>query len=121
MDEGGIVVAHDIAVLRLDRALEMDPIRVGPSTPEGPFTMVGYGRDAPGQQVVQEACAGSARRGRWYLDCPVTKGMSGGPVLYGNGAGRRVAGVISGISGAESVVVPVDPWVLQSLARPYTP
>ncbi|MHA7874694.1 trypsin-like serine peptidase [Roseivivax sp.] len=120
-DAEGIVVAYDIAILRLDRALPMAPIRVGRSGPEGGFSIIGYGREDTAHQALQEGCAGRLKGPRWYLSCPVSQGMSGGPVLAGRGTARRVAGVISAISGEEAVAARVDPWVLRELARPYTP
>ncbi|MHA6323505.1 trypsin-like serine peptidase [Roseivivax sp. CAU 1753] len=121
VDEDGIVVAHDVALLRLDRALDMPVLRVGASGPSGPFELIGYPREAPGAQVLRDGCDGRERRGKWYLGCAASKGMSGGPVFYGSGDARRIVGVISSILDGNAVVVPVDPWVIREVARPYTP
>ncbi|SIS91289.1 Trypsin-like peptidase domain-containing protein [Roseivivax lentus] len=121
VQEGAVDVAHDLAILRLNRALAPAPVAVGSAAPQGPFTMVGYPREAPDRQTTREECSGEARRGRWYLGCAVSKGMSGGPVFFGTGTGRRIVGVISAIAGGDAVVAPVDPWVIREAARPYTP
>ncbi|QFS82709.1 Trypsin [Roseivivax sp. THAF40] len=121
VQEGEVDVAHDIAILRLNRALPPAPVNVGSAAPTGPFAMVGYPREAPDRQTRREDCAGEARRGRWYLGCAVSKGMSGGPVFYGTGDGRRIVGVISAIAGSDAVIAPVDTWVIREVARPYTP
>ncbi|QFT63436.1 serine protease [Roseivivax sp. THAF30] len=121
VDADGIVVHRDIAVLRLDRALPMEPIPASPAGVSGSFTLIGYGRADPDLQRAQQSCDGERRGRRWYLSCPVERGMSGGPVIAGENASRRIAGVISAISGEDAVAAEVDTWVLQELARPYTP
>jgi V8-like Glu-specific endopeptidase len=121
VQEGEINVAHDLAILRLNRALPNEFVNVGSAEPSGSFALVGYPREAPNTQTKREGCGGELRRDRWYLACAVSKGMSGGPVFFGSGEGRRIVGVISATAGSDAVIAPVDTWAIREVARPYSP
>lgn len=62
----------------------------------GPVTIVSYARDRPQAPSMEAPCRVIAGLGdALALDCAVTYGVSGAPVLQGEGAALRVVGVIS--------------------------
>lgn len=63
---------------------------------EGPATIVSYRRDRPQAPSIEAPCAVIAGFGRGIaLDCAVTEGVSGAPVLQGEGEALRVVAVVS--------------------------
>lgn len=108
-------VHHDLAVIRLDRALEISPLALGRGVAGGPLTFMGYRRQEPDRLTVAAGCPSEAGR-LWRLGCPARSGQSGSPVFQGEGPARRIVALIVAVSGGDSLAVPVDQWVLQQLA-----
>lgn len=72
------------------------PIDVGAG--RAPFTIVSYGRDRPQAPSIETGCRVISSYGEGMaLDCPVTEGVSGAPILAGSGDDRRIVGVVSAI------------------------
>ncbi len=91
------VVGADVALLRLDAPTAAEaavPIPVGAIAAPGPYAIVAYGRDRAYAPSLREDCALVANDGAVVaLDCAVTFGVSGAPVLA---PGRsRVVAVVS--------------------------
>lgn len=108
-------VFHDVAVIRLDRALEIAPLAVGRGVAGGPLTFMGYRRQRPDQLTVEADCPSEAGP-LWRLGCPARSGQSGSPVFQGEGTSRRIVALVVAVNGADSLAVPLDQWVLRQLA-----
>lgn len=117
-------VAADIAVIRLDAALEVAPLGFGAAgRPNGGRAILGYQASRPHTLGGSTGCGGVAvAPGHMRLDCAAAPGVSGGPVLERHGDAWRVVGVVSG--GAPPGAPPrthaalLDRWALGHLARP---
>ncbi|WP_162164321.1 trypsin-like serine peptidase [Roseivivax isoporae] len=118
--DGRIDVRHDLAVIDLVRPIEGPTLEVGSAGPAGPLALAGYTRSRPHRLSVTEDCAGTADGTLWRVGCTIEHGQSGGPVIYGTGAARRVVAVISARTEGGALVVPVDGWARARLAEPYT-
>ena len=114
---GKLDLQYDIALITLSRPMDIDVIPVGSGPVSGPYTVSGYARSAPHTLKADVGCKGRVRAGLWQIGCPVEKGQSGGPVLYGEGATQRIVAVVVAIQGDQSLAVPVDTWLRQALAR----
>lgn len=94
-------VRHDLALVRLEEPIptsELDPFAVFSGTmPNGPVSVVSYGRGRSDALSRQNECQVLGKRDRLIaLDCDVTFGSSGAPVFtHLNGRGQ-IASVISG-------------------------
>ena len=96
-------VGADLALLELDADIPASaavPFAIG--TPDGgPLTIVSYRRGRGQVATAQGPCAPIAAAGAVLtLDCVVTYGISGGPVLAGAGADARVVAVVSAMGRA---------------------
>ena len=95
-------VRHDVALVRLAAPIpthELNPFVVHQgNVPDGPVSVVSYGRGRLDQLSRQNSCQVLQQRERIVvLDCDVTFGSSGAPVFtHLNGRGR-IASVISGM------------------------
>jgi hypothetical protein len=91
-------VQADLALLVLAApigAAAAEPLAPGALGTE-PVAIVSYGRDRPQAPSMEAPCAVIARFGGGLaLDCAVTEGVSGAPVLQGGGAARRIVAVVS--------------------------
>ncbi|SNS54631.1 trypsin-like serine peptidase [Antarctobacter heliothermus] len=115
---GRFDLGHDIAVIDLDETLAPTPLRIGSAALPGPLTLMGYRRSRPHRLTVTPLCYGSEAYGIWRIGCRVEPGQSGGPVLFGDGAARRIVGVIVAVTrDEEALVVPLDNWARQQLSR----
>lgn len=110
-ENGRFNLRHDIAVVRLSNRLTPPPMPLGRSGLPGPLTLVGYQRSAPHRQVETDFCYGDENSGLWRIRCRVESGQSGGPVLSGDGATRKLVAVIAAVVEEEALVVPIDNWV----------
>ncbi|MGJ8626296.1 MAG: trypsin-like serine peptidase [Sulfitobacter sp.] len=94
-------IRHDIALVRLANPIpthELDPFAVFTGNlPQGPVSVVSYGRGRSDVLSRQKQCNVLGRQNRLFaLDCDVTFGSSGAPVFtHLNGRGQ-IASVISG-------------------------
>ncbi len=90
-------VGADIALLRLDAPVPAEtvvPIGSGEITTLGPYAIVAYGRDRAYAPSLREDCALVGNDGAVVaLDCAVTFGVSGAPVLASDRS--RVVAVVS--------------------------
>ena len=96
----------DIAILCLDRpsTVESIPIAVRPADRGETVLVIGYGK--PRVQVAnQTACRvlDFDERGSLQLDCPLTPGASGAPVLRETEAGHEIIGIVTATNSTRSV------------------
>jgi len=115
-DAGRFDLRHDLAVVELADPLESPPLALGSAALPGPLTLMGYQRSRPHRLSVTPYCYGEAARGLWRIGCRVERGQSGGPVVYGEGAARRVVAVIVAVSEEQALAVPVDGWLRRQIA-----
>lgn len=114
-------VGSDLALLALDEPVgpgAATPIQSGalPKQAGTPFAIVSYGRDRSQAPSIEAPCTrASLFSGTIALDCPVTSGNSGAPVLAGEGGERRVVAVVSAMGRA------VDPEREITLAAVLAP
>lgn len=114
---GRLDIAHDVALVRLARPIAVTPLPVVRSGPKQDFTLMGYPRTSPHRVRTSFICPAQDFRRLWRIGCAVEQGQSGGPVLLGEGADLRIVGVISAITEGDTLAVPVDPWLLETLAQ----
>jgi protease YdgD len=91
---------NDVAVLRLAGRLpraSVPPLPVNPvADTGGPLSIIGYRRDRPNALTRDADCRALVQNGGVLgLDCEVTFGTSGAPVLAETGDGWAVVGVVS--------------------------
>jgi protease YdgD len=113
---GRFDLRHDLAVVELTEALPSEPLKIGNAALPGPMTLMGYQRSRPHRLTVTPYCYGTADAGLWRIGCRVEPGQSGGPVIYGEGAARRVVAVIVAVSEEQALAVPVDGWLRRQFA-----
>ncbi|MBP7003446.1 trypsin-like serine protease [Amaricoccus sp.] len=91
----------DIALLELDAAVPAAaaPFAVGALDPgELALTIVSYARDRSQAPSISEDCPPlGAIDGLLVVGCAVERGVSGAPVLAGQGAAARIVAVVSGM------------------------
>ena len=118
-------VRHDIALVRLAEAIpthELNPFAVfSGSLPQGPVSVVSYGRGRSDALSRQNQCEVLGRQQDLIaLDCDVTFGSSGAPVFtHLNGRGQ-IASVISGggvFSGKKVALGMALPQLVSDLKR----
>ena len=118
-------VRHDLALVRLEEPIpshELDPFAVfGGQLPNGPVSVVSYGRGRSDQLSRQNECQVLGRLDSVVaLDCDVTFGSSGAPVFtHLNGRGQ-IAAVISGggtYAGQEVAFAMILPALVADLKR----
>ena len=115
-DGGRLDIAHDLALISLARPIDVQGLRIGVSAAGGPFTILGYGGDAPDRLARDNDCQGREDGPLWRLGCPIRKGQSGGPVLFGEGDAQRVVAVMVATTEEASYAVPVDGWLRRAIA-----
>jgi len=96
----------DVALLCLDEASTAAPVPIATRPAERGETVVviGYGR--PNVYIANRTTChvlNVDNEGTFLLDCALTPGTSGGPVLRATDAGYEILGVLSGTSGTASV------------------
>ncbi len=101
------VIGADLALLALDAPVtEAAPIPAGDWIGATSVSIVGYGRDRSQIASIREGCTHLGRQGEVaVLDCTVTFGVSGAPVLEAHPDGLRVVAVVSAMG--ESSAGPV--------------
>ena len=96
-------VGADLALLELDRPVpdaDAAAFAVGPPG-DGGLSIVAYRRDRAQVPTIEEPCAPvTVFAGIMALDCPITYGVSGAPVLAFEGGTPRVVAVVSAIGRA---------------------
>jgi len=102
-------LGHDLAILRLAGRFPVEsvpPIPVNPVADiSGPLSVIGYRQDRPNALTRSAGCKALMRaRGILGLDCEVTYGTSGAPVLTRARDGWQVVGVVSAGSTATGPV-----------------
>ncbi|MDG1458144.1 MAG: serine protease [Pseudoprimorskyibacter sp.] len=109
---GDLTPARDLALLTLERAMDLPPLPLAQDQPPGPFALIGYLGTRPHVLSASFGC-----QGRWHnmlhLDCPTLPGNSGGPVLSYGAKGWAVVGVVSqssrsGLTAARIEQLPAD-------------
>jgi V8-like Glu-specific endopeptidase len=106
--EGALDVRYDLALLTLERAATVAPMRLAevPATP--PFAIVAYSTRRPHMLSAAFTCDGQTLSALLRLDCAVSHGNSGGPVLMRDGDGWAVTAVISAMGQTGALAVPVS-------------
>ncbi len=111
-DRGGTqlnagMIANDVALLQLDGAISSsaaDPFALlGRLSPDGDVSVVSYGEGRADVLSRERRCAvtNAYKEGIFELDCDVTFGSSGAPVLARAGERLRILSVISAIGNDE--------------------
>jgi protease YdgD len=131
-DGGGEPIRFDLALLTLDAPIS--PQIVPPIPPAsaaaqaGPFRIIAYGRDRAYAASIREDCAMLQSDGVIaVLDCAVTFGVSGAPVLAEGDSGPEVFAVVSAMgtdpgTGDYAVAVAVAPLLAElTSASPSAP
>ncbi len=97
-------MAHDWALVELDRDLPARPIPVAageidPRTGPITVTMAGYSGDFPEVLTAHRGCqiVGETEPTLWLHDCDATYGASGAPVLRLDGGKTEIIGIQSGV------------------------
>lgn len=106
--EGALDMRYDVALLTLERPSTVAPLGLSDTEPEAPFGLVAYSSRRPHMLGADFACGGQRLAGILRLDCAVTPGNSGGPVLVRAGEGWAVAAVISAMGQGGALAVPVS-------------
>lgn len=91
-------VGADLALGRLDRPVPeaVAPFATGTFADGPPLSIVSYGQDRPHAPSIEAPCGVVERSGPVLaLDCAVTYGASGSPLLQGEGGDIRLVGVVS--------------------------
>lgn len=93
-------LGRDLAVLRLARRLPVNSVPALPVNPiadtGGPLAIIGYRRDRPNALSRADDCRALVEETHVLgLDCAVTFGTSGAPVLADTPRGWQVVGVVS--------------------------
>jgi len=107
------VFAADVALLKLEAALDIPPIALaGEIATNSPLHHVLYSRDRPYLPAVHESCAILEANGRlWATNCDTNFGGSGGPVLVKKDGQMFITAVMVGIApGKASFAVPLATW-----------
>jgi protease YdgD len=101
----GLSPVEDLAILHLSQPVEhVVPLAAGAVDADAPLRILGYRQDRPHALSDSGSCPRRpAPDGILLLDCPVTFGTSGAPVLQAGPDGWRVVGVVSGITRAGTV------------------
>ena len=106
--EGQLDVRFDMAVLTLERPAGVDPLPLATSATMPPYGIVAYSSRRPHMLGAAFDCDGQVLSALLRLDCPVTPGNSGGPVLARHGSGWAVTAVISAMGQTGALAVPVS-------------
>jgi hypothetical protein len=101
-----VAATRDVALLCLDEPSTADPVprAVRPAERGETVLVVGYGR--PNVYVANRTSCRIVNvdgQGAFLLDCLLTPGTSGGPVLRATEAGYEIVGVVSGTSDTGSL------------------
>ncbi|MCR9108018.1 trypsin-like serine protease [Marivita sp. XM-24bin2] len=107
-NEGQLDIRFDVALLTLERPSEIAPLPLVSSDPATVFGILGYSTRRPHMLGAAFECAGNVSSAILRLNCPVTAGNSGGPVVARTGEGWAVAGVISAMGRDGALAVPVS-------------
>lgn len=117
-------IGADVALLELDEPVEnAGTFQVGGVWRSGAMSIVSYAKDRAHAPSIQQGCATRAAVGGVAaLSCQVTHGASGSPIFVGEGAARRVVGVVSAMgkgrkNGKVALAVMAGPVVGDLTAR----
>lgn len=114
-----ISMENDIAVLCEKRLGSGGlPLSTQTPTPESRIAVLGYGRPAA-NILTTSSCRfiGWGRQREFYLDCPVTSGTSGGPVLIQDGGKWEILGVVSASGDTLSSATWLEPKTIAGLCE----
>lgn len=106
--EGALDLRYDVALLTLERPSTVAPLGLSDAETTAPFGLVAYSSRRPHMLGADFACNGQQVADVLRLDCAVTPGNSGGPVVVRTGDGWAVAAVISAMGQSGALAVPVS-------------
>lgn len=106
--EGQLDVRFDLAVLTLERSAFVAPLPLLSTGATAPYGILGYSSRRPHMLGAAFDCDGREESALLRLNCPVTPGNSGGPVLARQDENWAVAGVISAMGQSDALAVPVS-------------
>ncbi|MFP7673172.1 trypsin-like serine peptidase [Marivita sp. S0852] len=105
--EGVLDIRYDIAILTLDRAAKVAPLDLAPNDAPAPFGVLGYSTRRPHMLGAAFGCGGRVASQLLRLECAVTSGNSGGPVVVKHANRWKIAAVISAMGQSGALAVPV--------------
>lgn len=106
--EGRLDMRYDVALLTLEREVTVAPLPLADRAATPPLAVVAYSTRRPHMLSGAFACDGRTDSALLRLDCAVTPGNSGGPVLIRDGDGWAVTAVISAMGQTGALAVPVS-------------
>jgi V8-like Glu-specific endopeptidase len=106
--EGQLDMRFDVAVLTLERPAKVAPLPLVATDTSAPYGILGYSVRRPHMLGAAFDCQGHIASAILRLNCAVTPGNSGGPVLAQNGSDWAVAAVISAMGQSGALAVPVS-------------
>ncbi len=106
--EGQLDFRFDVAILTLERDSTVPPLPLVETEISAPYGILGYSSRRPHMLGASFDCEGQITSALLRLDCQVSPGNSGGPVLARVGSQWEVAGVISAMGQAGALAVPVS-------------
>ncbi|WP_249200208.1 trypsin-like serine peptidase [Thetidibacter halocola] len=115
--QGRLDIAHDMALIVLQESLDVPGLPIGSAAPQGPFTIMGYRGSRSHRLSVDTGCVGNSLGPLLRVACAVEQGLSGGPVVYGEGDAQRVVAVVVGRLPGAGLAVPVDSWLRRAIAQ----
>ncbi|MAC78407.1 MAG: trypsin [Rhodobacteraceae bacterium] len=117
VEDGRIDPGHDLALLRLESAMDIAPLPLlGRDLVSGPYAVLGYQGSRPHVLGGRFDCDLELRKFSLAMTrCAVEHGASGGPMLGKVGDGWRVVGVVSAIAGDRTLVPRALDWVAEEI------
>lgn len=106
--EGQLDMRYDVAILTLEREAQVTPLPLVAAETAPPYGIIGYSTRRPHMLGASFGCGGEITAAMLRLDCQVTPGNSGGPVLTQVGSHWEVVGVISAMGQTGALAVPVS-------------
>ncbi len=108
---GKLQPRYDLALIVLDTPLTIPPTPIGTFVSTDPVSIKGYRNTRPHRLWVEDGCDAGLSRNMIAVNCKVTHGQSGGPILQDG----RVVGVVSLSTGSGALAVLPDFWLDQTL------
>lgn len=108
---------QDLAVICLSERSNQKPIKMAKQAnlrKDMALSLYGYGASNP-HILSEKSCQILQSSPKTYLNCPLEKGMSGGPAISLKDSTAKLVGVISATSDRYSIIEPLDDWVFSAI------